>query len=174
MRLEGPGGGEGGGERGFSFAVVGGRYGSPMDSPRRVEDAPPLWGRSLRFVLLAEVRRRGRMSVADMVTYLADNGYEIMGRPSKTISDALRWEVARGRVVRIRRGWYGYGRTPRTTARRVMLFAERCEAWIMAILAGEVPPPTPPTRHDRAQGHQCFGEDPARPPWSNLGWLWTT
>jgi hypothetical protein len=144
-----------------------------METLKRVEDVAPLWGRSLRFVLLAEIRRRRTMSVAEMVAFLADTGYQVTGRPSKTISDALRWEIARGRVVRLRRGVYRYGRAPRTTARRVQLFAKRCDAWIVAVMRGEVPPPTPPTRQDRLQRPYPLYHDHSRPPWADLGWLWT-
>ena len=140
---------------------------------RRVDEAGPLRGRGLRFVLLAEIRRRRTMTVSAMVTFLAECGYEVNGRPSKEISDALRWEVARGRVVRIRRGVYGYGRTPRTTARRVQLFAQQCYAWISAVATGETPPPTPLTRPDRRTFFWSTGTDPTRPPWESLGWLWT-
>jgi hypothetical protein len=40
--------------------------------------------------------------------------------------DALRWEVRRGRVVRLGRGLYRYCRAPASTARRIRLFAARC------------------------------------------------
>ena len=89
----------------------------------RVREMVSLRGRGLRFVLLAEIRRRQTMTVAEMVAFLASSGYHTKGRPSKVVSDALRWEVARGRVVRSRRGGYRYGRISLSTARRVMVFA---------------------------------------------------
>jgi hypothetical protein len=132
-----------------------------------------LSGRGLRFVLLAEIRARGSMNVGEMVEFLCEQGYEVEGRPSKVVSDALRWEVARGRVVRVRRGVYRYGRVPSSTARRVVLFAERCGAWVGAVLRLEEPVPTPPTRADRVQWPWQGPECPDRPPWQHLGWLWT-
>ncbi len=133
-----------------------------------------LRGRGLRFVLLEEIRRRGTMTVAEMVVVVGEHGYPVRGRTSKTISDALRWEVARGRVQRIARGVYRYGRVPATTARRVRLFSERCHAWVVAITRHETPPPTPPTPPERCYFPWFPPEDPARPPWDNLRWLWTT
>jgi hypothetical protein len=154
-------------------AVTARYYRQDMTLTMRAEEAGPLWGRSLRFVLTGELQQRGTMTVAEMVVFLAERGYDLNGRPSKTISDSLRWEVARGRVIRVRRGVYRYGRPPRTTARRIQLFAQRCDAWIVAVMRSEVPPPTPPTHHDRVQGllHRL---DPLRPPWQDLGWLWTS
>ena len=64
----------------------------------------PLRGRGLRFVMLHEIRRRRVMTVAELVDTLNAEGYELGGRASKMVSDALRWEVARGRVIRRARG----------------------------------------------------------------------
>ena len=140
----------------------------------------PLRGRSLRFVLVDHIRRNQTMSVAQMVLALGHEGYTIPGRPSKVISDALRWEVARGRVRRVGRGLYAYGRVPKTTARRIRLLASKGRAWLMATQNLESPAPTPQTRHDRSPPYCSLSpcslqhDDPARPPWQDLNWLWTT
>ncbi len=131
-------------------------------------------GRALRFIVLAEIRRNHTMTVAQMATFLADLGYTLPGRPSKVISDALRWEVARGRVNRTARGVYTYGTVPPSTARRVRIFAQRCNAWIVAVMRGEQPPPTPPTRLDRHVSPIPWPAHPTDSPWRHLGWLWTT
>lgn len=73
--------------------------------------------RSALVVLLAEARRP--MTVAALCDGLVRLGLEVEGRPSKAVSDALRWEVARGRVVRVARGSYQLGHLPRTTAWRM-------------------------------------------------------
>lgn len=132
-----------------------------------------LWGRSLRFVLVEEIRQRHTMTVAAMVELLATHGYGIDGRPSKVISDALRWEVARGRVIRVRRGVYRYGRAPRTTERRIRLFASRCHAWLAATTHGTTPPPTPLTPPERLECRWHSPGHPSHPPWQNMGWLWS-
>lgn len=132
---------------------------------------PPLSGRALRFVLVDQIRRNQTMTIAQLVARLADQGHTLHGRPSKVISDALRWEDARDRIVRVGRGEYRYGTPPAATARRIRIFAERCDAWIVAVMRGQQPPPTPPNR----RAHPTCGRahDAARPPWTDLGWLWT-
>lgn len=130
-----------------------------------------LRGRALRFILVDLLRQHPVVTVADMVTYLDELGYQLPGRASKVISDALRWEQARGRVIRLGRGIYRYGRTPTTTARRITIFAARCHAWLRTTQRGNQPPPTPP---DQRRTPWLPPLDPTRPPWEHLGWLWTT
>ena len=74
-----------------------------------------LWGRGQRYVLTELLFDHGPLRVAEIVALLHDQGLVVGGRPSKTVSDALRWEVAHGRVVRLGRGLYGPGRMPRST-----------------------------------------------------------
>lgn len=76
---------------------------------------PHLWGRERRYVLTELLWERGPMTVAELVAAVAAEGWWVGGRPSKTISDALRWEIAHGRVVRLGRGRYGPGRMPKQT-----------------------------------------------------------
>ena len=66
-----------------------------------------LKGRLLRYavaVLLHDAR--DTVGLDDLATRLAAWGYATAGEPRKAISDALRWELHRGRAVRVRRGWY--------------------------------------------------------------------
>ena len=74
-----------------------------------------LWGRGQRYVLTELLFDHGPLRVAEIVALLHAQGLVVGGRPSKTVSDALRWEVAHGRVVRLDRGLYGPGRMPRST-----------------------------------------------------------
>lgn len=131
----------------------------------------PLRARALRYLLLDELRRRPSMTVAELATRLADVGFTFTGRPSKVISDSLRWEVRRGRVERLARGVYRYRPTPWSTMRRVVLFARFCRAWVRAATSGHTPPPTPPNLRPAAYAQP---QTPDRPPWAHLGWLWTT
>ncbi|MGF1596932.1 MAG: hypothetical protein ACFCVK_08355, partial [Acidimicrobiales bacterium] len=55
-----------------------------------------LRGRGLRFVLVAELMARGEATVAELVQVVVGAGFDVAGRASKVISDALRWEVRRG------------------------------------------------------------------------------
>lgn len=83
------------------------------------DEAPDLWplsGRELRYVvttvLLDEV---GPLSIGQVIERLERRGLRPAGRASKTLSDALRWEVAHGRVRRVGRGMYRLGAVPRST-----------------------------------------------------------
>jgi hypothetical protein len=55
----------------------------------------------------------------ELIKALEWQGFEIRGRASKQVSDALRWERRRGRVRRLERGLYGPGFVPRGTEYRI-------------------------------------------------------
>lgn len=80
-----------------------------------------LEGQELRWFLTVELARVGEpMRVRDLVAALRNAGFVVAGRASKVISDCLRWEIGRGRVVRLGRGIYRVAaRIPRTTLRRL-------------------------------------------------------
>jgi hypothetical protein len=78
-----------------------------------------LRGTNLRYALTMHLVQHGPQSVADLVDALDDQGFAIAGRPSKTISDALRWEMAHGRVYRVRHGRYRPAEMPRSTEYRI-------------------------------------------------------
>ena len=69
-----------------------------------------LAGRDLRYWLLNQLSSiPGSHRVADLATAIAEDGFVISGRPSKTISDALHTETDRGRITRT--GWGRYAIT---------------------------------------------------------------
>jgi hypothetical protein len=78
-------------------------------------DRKVLQGIELRYVLTTNLAVHGAATVADMVDLLAYQGFVVAGRASKTVSDALRTELRRGRVRRLQRGKYGPGCMPRST-----------------------------------------------------------
>ena len=87
-------------------------------------DLPPVQGLRLRSVLVLAMLEHGRpMQVPELAAAVRRAGFAISGRPSKTIADALRWEVRRGRVVRVERGlyraWYVAGVTRHRMRARV-------------------------------------------------------
>jgi hypothetical protein len=129
-----------------------------------------LRGRALRFLLVDELMNRAEMTVAEMAATVAAQGYRLPGRASKTISDALRWEVRRGRVARLGRGRYRYATAPASTARRIRIFANRCRAWIADLTRGDRPIPFPPD--PRPGPYWQAYHDPSWPPWAELRWLW--
>lgn len=72
-------------------------------------------GLHLRYFLTLHLFDAGESSIGDLVAAVERQGFSLDGRPSKVVSDALRWEVRRGRVVRRGRGWYAPGTMPRQT-----------------------------------------------------------
>jgi hypothetical protein len=66
-------------------------------------------------------------------------GFDIRGRASKVVSDALRREIDRGRVLRLKRGRYGPGEMPRATEYRIhqRVLALRSEAAVIASQNGD-------------------------------------
>lgn len=113
---------------------------------RPLLDARSLWGLELRYVLCDLIAARGGAvcTVAELVRELERGGFELGGRPSKEISDALRWEVARGRVVRVGRGRYRTGGIPGATRRRIRKVVrhrtEQVGSWRVRQAAGSLDP----------------------------------
>jgi hypothetical protein len=78
-----------------------------------------LRGIELRYVLTMHLSLHGPASISELANALAWHGFTVGGRESKSISDALRWEMGYGRVRRLRRGRYGPGWMPRGTEHRI-------------------------------------------------------
>lgn len=73
-------------------------------------------GRDLRYVLtVVLLDQRRALTIVELVGALDAMGLAVRGRASKTIADALRWEIRRGRVRRAGRGRYRTGTIPRST-----------------------------------------------------------
>jgi hypothetical protein len=78
-----------------------------------------LRGTELRFALTIYLFQHGPTTVADLIDALDYQGFDIPGRASKSVSDALRWEMVHGRVRRLTRGRYGPASMPRSTGHRI-------------------------------------------------------
>ncbi|HEX4903780.1 MAG TPA: hypothetical protein VFV42_13260 [Acidimicrobiales bacterium] len=79
-----------------------------------------LHGITLRYVLTdVLVRSGGPLTVPELVRAVERDGFSVHGRPSKAVSDALRWEIGRGRVRRVARGVYAAGHMPKQTRSRI-------------------------------------------------------
>jgi len=78
-----------------------------------------LGGIDLRYALTMHLMHHGRSSVNEMIEELRAQNFSVRGRASKAVSDALRWEIERGRVYRLGRGLYGPGEVPRSTEYRI-------------------------------------------------------
>ncbi len=81
--------------------------------------AHPIRGLALRYLLTSHLIDAGPRTVRELVDAVLAEGFELGGRPSKEVSDALRWEMRRGRVSRRGRGLYGPGTIPRQTEARI-------------------------------------------------------
>ena len=107
--------------------------------PTRLGSGNPtreLRGLILRYFLTVTLVDSGReVTVRELCEALAARGCATAGRTSKVISDALRWEVRRGRVQRTGRGRYAARRFPRQTL-----------GWMRARLAEEWSGPAQPVR----------------------------
>jgi hypothetical protein len=77
-------------------------------------------GADLRYLLTAYLVDHGPATVDELIDALAYHGFHPSGRPSKAVSDALRWEVAHGRAVRLRRGHYRPGSMSRAVQHRIV------------------------------------------------------
>lgn len=73
-------------------------------------------GTQLRHAIcVCLLQARSLLTVPEVVAGVEALGCSVPGRPSKTVSDALRWEIRRGRVVRRGRSLYQTGRMARST-----------------------------------------------------------
>ena len=86
---------------------------------RQVDDVRRVRGIELRYLLTMHLFQHGPASITELVQALASQGFDVGGRASKSVSDALRWEVGRGRVRRLGRARYGPAWIPRATEYRI-------------------------------------------------------
>jgi hypothetical protein len=77
-------------------------------------------GTDLRYLLTAYLFDHGPATVEELVDALTYHGFRPVGRASKSVSDALRWEITHGRVTRYRRGRYRPAEMPRATEYRII------------------------------------------------------
>lgn len=77
------------------------------------EAAPLSKARRFRYAVCVTFATDPRHRTVSDLTVLANEWSCPLN--SKVVSDALRTELSRGRVVRVRRGVYGRGRVPRST-----------------------------------------------------------
>lgn len=83
-----------------------------MEPPRPPE---PLTGRPLRYLLTVLLTDRGPLGIAELTDAVTQEGFVLAGRPSKAVSDALRWEICHGRVIEVGRGRNAPGHMPKQT-----------------------------------------------------------
>jgi hypothetical protein len=76
-------------------------------------------GVELLYLLTTYLYDHGPATVEELVDALTYQGFDVGGRASKAVSDALRWEIAHGRVIRLGRGRYRPAWMPRATEYRI-------------------------------------------------------
>jgi hypothetical protein len=97
-------------------------------------NAKVLRGIELRYVLTTNLAVHGRATIPDMIELLEYQRFTVAGYAPKVVSDALRWELRRGRARRLRRGLYGPGVMPRSTEQYIhqRVIGLRAEADVIA------------------------------------------
>jgi hypothetical protein len=79
---------------------------------------PFLRARLLRYFVCLELQMSDDpLTVRELSARLERSGFRIKGRPSKAISDTIRWAVPRGWIRPYGRATYGRGQVGRTTLR---------------------------------------------------------
>lgn len=132
-----------------------------MDLSEPSPDADHIRGRVLRFLVTRELERaRQPMALPEIIERLERYGFTILGRASKTVSDSLRWEIAKGRVRRTGRGVYAYGTAPRSTLRRINRLSQAALKWVVAI--------TRPQQREIGSGRPEY----VPKLWDDYRWLW--
>ena len=96
-----------------------------------------LRGTDLRYTLTRLLQLHGPATIAELIAMLNAEGFTVAGRPSKTVSDALRWEVGRGRVWRIGRSRYRAGDVPRGTQHRIIKRVRQLIGEVLSLRGGQ-------------------------------------
>jgi len=101
-----------------------------------------LRGTDLRYTLTRLLRLMGQSSVTELVAALDAWNFTVVGRPTKTVSDALRWELQHERVWRQGWGRYSASGMPRGTEHRIITRVEALRAAAESLRGGhETPSP---------------------------------
>ena len=66
-------------------------------------------------ISVALLDARSPLTLGELVAAVEALGIHVPERKSKTVSDALRWEIRKGRAMRLNRGLYRLGSMPRST-----------------------------------------------------------
>ena len=103
----------------------------------------PTSRRALRYRLTLLLQQSTRpLCISEMVRHLEAAGWPAPDPPHKSVADSLRWEIRRGRVVRVSRGHYAAGRVDRRTA---WWIRRQLDIWESVERVSESPPvSTPP------------------------------
>ena len=116
---------------------------SPLETFRFQLGGRNVWGRHLRYLLTMHLRESPvPLNVRELVALCQAEGVVFDRRPSKVVSDALRWEIGHGRVRRLRRGVYTSSQTPRSTVHWIRTRVEILRAHLRKLVQAESAPLT--------------------------------
>lgn len=101
------------------------------------------------------------MTIPDLIAALTGHGFVIGPKANKIVPDTLRWQVAKGRVRKTRRGVYEVGTMPRSTRTWIKGRAQRHRA-VSSLLPASSTTPSPPSK-TRPRGSVKAGS-PTTPP----------
>ena len=104
---------------------------------------PCLRGIELRYMLAFHLANQGPATVGELIDAVKHQGFSFRGRPSKAVSDALRWEIERGRVHRLGRSRYGPAYIPRSTEYRIHQRVMALRTAVVAARRAQSMPPLP-------------------------------
>jgi hypothetical protein len=121
--------------------VTGRCHDQRMEPSRSLE---PLRGRPLRYLLTVLLSERGPLGVAELADAVEHEGFALEGRPSKLVSDALRWEIIHGRVVKTGRGHYAPGQMPKQTRHWIRRRVEQARASVKNVAPDRIGDGDPP------------------------------
>lgn len=137
--------------------------------PMPPADPPPpliLRGTLLRYALIRLLQLNSPSTIPELVAGLQTWGFAVEGRPSKTVSDALRWELRRGRVEQRGRGSYIAGDVARSTEYRIIRRVEelRDDAQRDPTMRGPAARRRPPRDHPVCGQPMSGPATPTEPP----------
>ena len=101
-------------------------------------------GTDLRYLLAAYLFDHWPATVDELVEALMYHGFRPVGRASKSVTDALRWEIANGRATRFRGGRYRPGTMPRATKHRIYRRVRALHDQVAALPLTRGQPQNPP------------------------------
>ena len=94
----------------------------------------------MRYTLTLLLQLLGPSTVTELIAALHNWNFAVAGRPTKTVSDALRWEMQHERVWRRDWGRYSAAGMPRGTEHRIVRRVEALRAAAESLRGGHDTP----------------------------------
>lgn len=131
-----------------------------------------LRGRPLRYLLITLLADEDRpLEVKELIAGCVANGVVFDGRASKVVSDALRWEIRSGRVVRLRRGVYSLGVVPRSTMHWIRRRTDQTRHWLCWAEESGIPAYGSPYTRPTSIAERKVIQAAKQSPWPEDSWV---